>query len=238
MTMTGVCTFTYWPGLTMRSFTCPSKGARITVSLSFLPARATDAVRCAAWARRVSTFCTAMSYAGARAVEARLRLVEGAAGDQALREELLRAEVLLLGVRAIGVGALDLRRFLRVLQHTPPGRGEACLDLLQGRALLLEGQAQLDGNDLHQGPSARDGVADVDEDLGDPAFDLGADGHLLEREERPDRVHGALDAAGHDRHHVGLDRLRPRPAVLGRPAAGASTRAHCGGPGQRQRPPC
>ena len=36
MTITGVCTFTYWPGLTIRCFTWPAKGARITLSCSFL----------------------------------------------------------------------------------------------------------------------------------------------------------------------------------------------------------
>ena len=61
ITITGVCTFTYWPGLTMRSFTWPAKGARMTVSRSFLSASATEAVRWAAWARSVITFCTAMS---------------------------------------------------------------------------------------------------------------------------------------------------------------------------------
>ena len=58
MTMTGVCTFTYCPGLTIRSLTWPPKGARITVSRSFLSARATEAVRWAACALRVSTFWT------------------------------------------------------------------------------------------------------------------------------------------------------------------------------------
>ena len=61
MTMTGVCTFTYWPGLTMRSFTCPAKGARMTVSRSFLSASATEAERWTACARSVITFCRAMS---------------------------------------------------------------------------------------------------------------------------------------------------------------------------------
>ena len=59
--MAGVCTFTYCPGLTMRSFTCPAKGARITVSPSFFSASATEAERWTAWACSVRTFCSAMS---------------------------------------------------------------------------------------------------------------------------------------------------------------------------------
>jgi hypothetical protein len=176
--------------------------------------------------------------AGARAVEARLRLVEGAARDQPLSEQLLGPEVLLLGVRAVGVRALDLRRLLGVLhRRRAPGRGEAGLDLLQGRPLLLEGEAELDGDDLHQRPSTGDGIAHVHEHLGDAALDLGADRDLLEGEQRAHGIHRALDAAGHHRHHVGLDRSRSARAVLGRPATGASARGHRAR-GQRQCQPC
>ena len=63
------------------------------------------------------------------------------------------------------------------------------------------------GCDLDQGPAASDGVPDVDEDLVDPALDLGADRHLLEREERarPESTRRAT-LRDDDGHHPRPDR--------------------------------
>ena len=129
-------------------------------------------------------------------------------------EELLRAEVLLLGVGAVGVRALDLGR----LPAGPSGRrrrraASAAPGSARGpRAPARRVRPSSTGTILTSGRPAATAIADVDEDLGHPALDLGADRDLFEREERAHGVDRALHAAGLDGHDVRLDRLRPARA--------------------------
>src|SRR5438445_11154398 len=162
---------------------------------------------------------------GAGPVVAGLRLVEGAARDQPLREELLRTQVLLLRVGAVGGRPLHLRRVLRVDEGLAASRGrEPRADLLQRRPLLLQGQRVLDGHDLDQGPAGGHAVAHVHVHLRDAALHLGADRHLLEGEQRAHGVHAALDLA---RDHGDDARLDRPGRVL--PVGGAAARAAGGG---------
>ena len=152
-----------------------------------------------------------------------LGLVEGPPRDEALREELLRPLVLLLGVRPVGFRLPHLRRVPGVFQlPAAAGRGEAGPDLLEGGLLLLEGQAQLDGHDLHERPARLDPVPHVDVDLLDPALHLGAHGHLLEGEERAHRLHLAVDRARDHGHDARPDGLRGALGVVVRPAPQAA----------------
>ena len=66
---------------------------------------------------------------------------------------------LLLGIRPVGLRLFHLRRVPGPSAHPAAvGRGEPGLDLPEGRPLLVQAEAQLHGEDLHQGLAPADPV--------------------------------------------------------------------------------
>ena len=237
MTITGVCTFTYWPGVTMRSFTWPAKGARITVSPQLLVGQR-HATPCAARPGRAGSARSARPCRRRRARSCSAPPPRRSV-PRAMRpcvEELLRALVLLLGVRAVGLGAATSAASLASLSAgCPPaaraGPGSAAAPRAPGRGPGSARRAR-----SSPAPVPGHAVADVHVDLVDAALDLGADRHLLEREERAHGLDVALDlreTTGTTRTLTGLcaagvslarPAMQPAPALPRRSAPSAPTR--------------